>query len=143
MTGGGGRGENSKLRDLLHDLKSKSKLWAAQCRMAAEAEIKILLTKVDAAFNQIAQLDRGLADAHKQIRGLHAAKRDLHAQLGLMVHASELHAARTETSKVREAHEELGQQLRSTQGEVEKLSSALQVSGRAGGRAGARGTARE
>ena len=109
------------------------KLWAAQTKISAQTDVKILLTKVDATNNQIAQLERSLADAHKQIKTLHAAKQDLHAQLWQMVHVSELHAARTETSKVREAHDGLGQQLRSTQGEVDKLQNAIQVREQRGG----------
>ncbi len=109
------------------DLKAKAKHWIAESRIASSAEVKIILTKVDAAFNQIAQLDKSLAEAHKQIKALNAGKRDLMAQMGLMVPVSELHAAKAESSKLRETIDGLSQLLRSTQAEAEKQSSAVQV----------------
>ncbi len=117
----------TELREQLIDLKAKAKHWIAQSRMTSSAEVKILLTKVDAAYNQIAQLERSLGDAHKQIKGLHSGKRDLMAQMGLMVPVSELHAAKAESSKLRETIDGLSQLLRSTQAEAEKQSAAMQV----------------
>ena len=49
------------------------------------------------------------------------------AQMGLMVPVSELHAAKAESSKLRETIDGLSQLLRSTQAEAEKQSSAVQV----------------
>ncbi len=111
----------------LEDLKAKSKFWAMQTRIASETEIKILLTKVDAAYNQIAQLERSLGDAHKHIEGLHSGKRDLLSRMGLMVPVSELNAAKSESSKLRETIDELKQALRESQGQVEDLNSKMQV----------------
>ena len=108
------------------------KNWILQSRASFGAEVKILATKAGAAFNQIAQLEKALVDAQKQIKALHASKLDLQAQMGLMVPVSDLHAAKAETSKLRETNDGLSQLLRSTQGEVEKLSSTIQVNDRNG-----------
>jgi hypothetical protein len=121
------RGESTQLKEQLVDFKAKAKHWIAQSRITSSAEVKIILTKVDAAYNQIAQLEKSLAEAHKQIKGLHSGKRDLMAQMGLMVPVSELHAAKAESSKLRETIDGLSQLLRSTQAEAEKQSSAVQV----------------
>jgi hypothetical protein len=123
----GFRGESAVLREQLTDLKAKAKHWIAQSRISSSAEIKIILTKVDAAYNQIAQLEKSLGEAHKQIKALTAGKRDLMAQMGLMVPVSELHAAKAESSKLRETNDGLSQLLRSTQAEAEKQSSTVQV----------------
>jgi predicted nucleic acid-binding Zn-ribbon protein len=111
----------------IEDLKAKSKFWATQTRISSETEVKILLTKVDAAYNQIAQLEKGLGEAHKHIEGLNSRKRDLLSRMGLMVPVSELNAAKAESGKLREMIEELKQALRETQGQVEDLNSKIQV----------------
>ena len=121
------RSEAAKLQEQLHDLKAKTKVWAAQSKSSSQAEIKIILTKVDAAFTQIAHLERSLADAQKQIKLLQASKLDLQAQMGLMVPVSELHAARAEAGRLREANDGLNQQLRAAQAEAEKLGSTIQA----------------
>ena len=119
------RSEIAVLTEKLADLKGKTKLWAAQAKIASQTDVKILLTKVDAVYNQIAHLERSLVDAQKQIKALHASKLDLQAQMGLMVPVSDLHAAKAETSKLRETNDGLSKLLQSTQGEVEKLGSTI------------------
>ncbi len=123
----GGRETSTQLFVQIEDLKSKSKFWATQTRISSETEIKILLTKVDAAFNQIAQLDKNLAEAHRHIDGLNSGKRDLLSRMGLMVPVSELHAAKAESSKLLETIDGLKQKLRESQGQVEDLNSTIQV----------------
>jgi predicted nucleic acid-binding Zn-ribbon protein len=108
------------------ELKGQVKLWATQTKIASQTDVRILLTKVDAAFNQIAHLERSLVDAQKQIKSLSAGKENLQAQMGQMVPLSDLHAAKAETSKLRETNDALHQQLRSVQSEVEKLTSTIQ-----------------
>ena len=111
----------------MHELKARVKLWVSQTQVSLGAEIKILLTKVDAAYGQIAQLEKGLVSAHKQIGGLLAGKRDLLARLAETVHASELERAQAESGRLRGASDELGQQLHSTQSELEQLRATLKV----------------
>jgi predicted nucleic acid-binding Zn-ribbon protein len=121
------RNEAAVLAERIVDLKTKVKLWGAQTKLEAQSEVKILLTKVDAAYNQIAQLERSLGDAHKHIEGLHSGKRDLLSRMGLMVPVSELQAAKAESSKLRETIDELKGKLRSSQDEIEKQASTIQV----------------
>jgi hypothetical protein len=121
------RNEAAVLAERIVDLKTKVKLWGAQTKLEAQSEIKILLTKVDAAYNQIAQLDKSLAEAHKQIKALNAGKQDLVSQMGLMVPVSELHAAKAESSKLRETIDGLRQKLRTTQDEVVQHADTIQV----------------
>ena len=111
----------------LEDLKAKGRFWAAQTRISSETEVKILLTKVDAAYNQIAQLERSLGDAHRHIEGLNSGKRDLLSRMGLMVPVSELHAAKAESSKLRETIDELKEKLRSAQDEIDQQQGTIQV----------------
>jgi seryl-tRNA synthetase len=96
-------------------------------KLEAQSEVKILLTKVDAAYNQIAQLDKSLSEAHRQIKALNAGKQDLAAQMGLMVPVSELHAAKAESSKLRETIDGLKQKLRETQDETVQHAGTIQV----------------
>ena len=117
----------AQLQSNMQELKGKVKFWVAQTRTVSNTEVKILLTKVDAVCNQMDQLEKGAEDSRKQIAALKASKLDLQAQMGLMVPVSDLHAAKAETSKLRETNDGLSQLLRSTQGEVEKLSSTVQV----------------
>ncbi len=103
------------------------KLWVSQTHVSLGAEIKILLTKVDAAYGQIAQLEKGLAEAHAQIDSLQAGKRDLLARLAQTVPASELARVQAESGGLRGAKDELGQLLHSTQAELEQLRATLKV----------------
>jgi hypothetical protein len=121
------RNEAAVLAERIVDLKTKVKLWGAQMRLEAQSEIKILLTKVDAAYNQIAQLEWSLGEAHRHIEGLHSGKRDLLSRMGLMVPVSELHAAKAESSKLRENIDELKQTLRTAQGEIEQQAGTIKV----------------
>ncbi len=89
--------------------------------------MKILLTKVDAVYNQIATLESSNLAGQRQIRALQDAKRDLQAQLGLMVPMSEMNAAKAESGRLRETIDTLNQKIRSLQGEMEKLNSTMQV----------------
>jgi hypothetical protein len=111
----------------LEELKGKAKLWTAQTRIANGTEVKILLTKVDAVCNQVAQLEKGAEESLKRVAALKASKLDLQAQMGLMVPVSELHAARAEAGRLREANDGLNQQLRAAQAEAEKLGSTIQA----------------
>jgi peptidoglycan hydrolase CwlO-like protein len=115
------------LAERIVDLKTKVKLWGTQTKLEAQSEIKILLTKVDAAYNQIAQLERSLGEAHKHIEGLNSGKRDLLSRMGLMVPVSELHAAKAESDKLREMIEELKKKLRETQDEIGQQAGTIQV----------------
>ena len=89
--------------------------------------MKILLTKVDAVYNQIATLESNNLAGQRQIRALQDAKRDLQAQLGLMVPVSDISAAKAESGRLRETVDALNQKIRSLQGEIEKLTSTVQV----------------
>jgi peptidoglycan hydrolase CwlO-like protein len=91
--------------------------------------VKILLTKVDAVYNQIATLESNNLAGQRQIRALQDAKRDLQAQLGLMVPVSDISAAKAESGRLRETVDALNQKIRSLQGEIEKLNSTVQVCG--------------
>ena len=113
-------------------MRSKMKLWTAESRIFAQTDTKILLTKVDSLSRQVSESEGIFSELQKQIRGMQAGKLDLQAQMGLMVPVSDLHAAKAETSKLRETNDGLSQLLRSTQGEVEKLSSTIQVNDRNG-----------
>ena len=122
-----GRGESAGLKESLHELKARVKLWVSQTHVSLGAEVKILLTKVDAAYGQIAQLERGLAAAHAQIEGLLAGRRDLLARLDASVPASELERAQAESGRLRAAGDALGQQLHAAQAELDQLRATLKV----------------
>jgi hypothetical protein len=121
------RNEAVHLADQLHDLKAKAKLWATPTRMAAHAEAKILLTKVDAVQNQISLLESNSILAQKQIKALQDSKRELQAQMGLMVPLSDLNASQSEAGKLREAINDLRRQLLSKQGEIDTLTNTMQA----------------
>ena len=123
----GCRNEVVQLKDQLHDFKAKAKLWASPTRMAAHAEVKILLTKVDAVQNQIAALEAGSALSQKQIKALQDARLELLARMGEMVPLAELSAAKSEASKLRETIGDLNKQLLSKQGDVDKHVATIQV----------------
>ena len=122
------RGQVAALTERLADMRSKMKLWAAESRIFVHTDAKILQAKVDALVRQVGESESVCAELQRQIRAAQASKQDLHAQLGQMVHVSELHAARTEAGRVQDAHDELAKLLRSTQAEAESLRSRLQVS---------------
>ena len=121
------RNEVSLLKDQMHDFRAKAKLWASPTRIAAQTEAKILLTKVDAVYNQIATLESNNLAGQRQIRSLQDAKRDLQAQMGLMVPLSDIHAAKAESSRLRESIEAMDQRNRLLNGEIDKLNSTIQV----------------
>ena len=121
------RSEAAQLRDQLHDFRAKAKLWASPTRIAAQTEAKILLTKVDAVYNQIAQLESSHLAGQRQVRALQDARRELQAQLGLMVPVSDLNAAKAESGRLRDTVDALNQKMRSLQAEIDKLSSTVQV----------------
>jgi hypothetical protein len=128
LTGALSRGEAATLKEQLHELKARVKLLVSQTHVALGAEVKILLTKVDAAYGQIAQLEQGLTAAHSHIGNLQAGKRALLERIGLTVPASELDAAKAESGKLRGANDELSKALHSTQAELEQLRSTLKAS---------------
>jgi hypothetical protein len=108
-------------------MRSKMKLWAAESRIFAQTDIKILLTKVDALFRQVTDSEGACGALQRQILALQASKLDLQAQMGLMVPVADLHSTKGETSKLREVNDGLKEQLRSMQAEIERLTSNMQV----------------
>ena len=82
---------------------------------------------MDAVNNQVKQLEASAADAQKLIKALQASKRDLQAQMSTMYSEAELQAAKAEAGKLRGVIDGLNQQLRASQGEVEKLTSTVQA----------------
>jgi hypothetical protein len=109
------------------DQRAQVKLWLAQTKTSAQAEVKLLLHKVDAACNQISHFETRLAERNKQIQDLNLGKRDLLLKLGRMVPASELHASQAEASKLREDVKRLNQLLHASQGELDDLKINIQV----------------
>jgi hypothetical protein len=104
------------------------RLCAAEARIGAQTEARILLTKVDAMLREAQSVG---ADLQAQVRGLHAGKQDLLSRLGRMAPAAELRAAKDDASALRAANESLDQQLRAARGEVGDLRAKLQVRCRA------------
>ena len=108
-------------------------LCAAEARIRARTEARILVAKVDAILREAQQVG---ADLQEQVRGLHAGRRDLLARLGLMAPAAELRASRAEAAALRAANEDLEQRLRAGRGEAEDLRAAMQVRCGSAARAG-------
>ena len=70
------------------ELQSKVKAMVVHTRRTSQEETTILLSKVDAVYCQISQLEKVLGDAYKEIEGLMLGKKDLLSILGVMVPVS-------------------------------------------------------
>ena len=113
----------------LAEIQAKAKFWHAQTHIAAQTELRILLTKVDAVANQINQLEKSHHDARRQIVGLQDSRRDLQAQLAAMVPVSELQAARAEAGKLRELMDGLNQLLQAVRRKLRQKLLGLDATG--------------
>lgn len=105
----------------------KLKTFVTQSKIAAQAEVKILLSKVDAVYNQISQLERSQQEAHNRISALELSHQSHRTKLGAMVPVEELDSHKEELSKKADAITELYERLRSSQEEIDKLKQKLQV----------------
>jgi chromosome segregation ATPase len=123
----GRRAESSLLVEQITDLRAKMKFWVTESRIVASTDTKILLAKVDALSKETDQIGAASVTLQKHIEGLSSGKRDLLSRMGLMVPVSELHAAKAESSKLRETIDGLKETLRETRGQVEDLNSKMQV----------------
>jgi hypothetical protein len=118
------RAESARLTEQLADFRARMRLCAAEARIGAQTDARILLTKVDAMLREAQSVG---ADLQAQVRGLHAGKQDLQSRLRLMAPAAELRASKADAGALREANESLGQQLRASRGEIEELRVMMQV----------------
>ncbi len=123
----GSRSEAAILAERISDLRAKVKLWGSQTKISTQAEVQVLLHKVDAASSQVSQLEQRLAERHVQIQDLNMGKRDLLLRLGRMVPVSELNESQAEASKLREDNKGMNQLLRAAQKEIDGLKSSIQV----------------
>ncbi len=121
------RSEAAILTEKMSDLWAKLMLWVAQTKTFARAEAQALLHKVDAANDQVFQLERKLAESRKHIRALEMGKRELFLQIGRMVPVSELLASQAEVSKLQEDIKGLNQLLKMAQRENEDIKPSIKV----------------
>jgi hypothetical protein len=105
----------------------KVKALMVQTRLTSQAEIKILLTKVDAVNNQIAQLERAHGEAQQQIQVLELTKRNHQKKLGSMVPGTDLESAQADLAHKSETVNGLHKRLQESQEEIDKLTRAMQV----------------
>ncbi len=115
------------LAERLSDLRAKFKLWGAQTKIIAQAEVQVLLQKVDAANNQVSRLETKFAETQEHIQALHVRRQDLLLPLGKMVPVSELIASQAEASKLHEDIRCLNQLLQIAQRETEDLKTSNKV----------------
>ena len=108
-------------------MSARVKLWGAQTKVSVQAEVQVLMHKVDAASSQVSQLQTKLAERHAQIQALNMGKRDLLLRLGRMVPISELHASQAETGKLQEDMKGLNQLLQAARKEINDLKITIQV----------------
>jgi chromosome segregation ATPase len=121
------RKECAHLQEKMTELQMKVKGFVAQSKITAAAEVKILLTKVDAVYNQIAQLERSQLENHKRISALEQNHQNQKKKLGAMVPAEQLDSHKEELSKKESAMNEMYERLRVSQEEIDKLKQKLQV----------------
>jgi valyl-tRNA synthetase len=123
------RKETAALQEQLAELQLKVKALMVQTRLASQAEIKILLTKVDAVYNQIAQLERAHGEAQEQIQTLELTKRNHQKKLGSMVPGTDLEVAKGDLAQKADLVNSLHKRLQESQEEIDKLTRAMQVRG--------------
>ena len=121
------RKETAALQEDLAELQSKLKVLVVQTRLTSQAEIKILLAKVDAVYSLITQLEENIREVCKQMEGLNSGKQDLLLRMSTMVPASELHTVKAESSKLQESRDELKLALRTARDELEQQACTIQV----------------
>ena len=98
-----------------------------ETRLTSQAEIKILLTKVDAVYKQIAQLERAHGEAQDQIQALEVTKRNHQRKLGSMVPCTDLDSAKVDLAQKAETVNGLHKRLQEAQEEIDRLTRAMQV----------------
>ena len=111
----------------MSELQLKAKALISQCRMAAKAEVKILLTKVDAVNNQIAELQRRHDEAHDRIAALEVSHQAHRARLGSMVPVESLDSHKEELSRKGDLIDDLHERLRASQEEIDGLKQCVQA----------------
>jgi hypothetical protein len=121
------RKEAAALQEQCSELQLKLKALVVQARLASQAEIKILLTKVDAVYNQIAQLERAHGEAQQQIQTLELTKKSHQRKLGSMVPGTDLESAKGDLAQKAELINSLHKRLQESQEEIDKLTRAMQV----------------
>jgi hypothetical protein len=100
------------------------KLCAAESRIVAHTDSRILLTKVHAILRETQQVG---VDLKSKIQDLQSGKQELLLQLGGMVPVSELHSSQAEASTLREDIRELNQQLLEARVATDDLKCSMQV----------------
>jgi hypothetical protein len=100
------------------------KLCAAELRIVAHTDSRILLTKLDAVLRETQQVGN---DMQSQMQDLQSGIGELLLQLGGMVPVSELHSSQAEASTLREDIRELNQQLLGARVEMDDLKFSMQV----------------
>ncbi len=121
------RKETAALQDQMAELQLKVKALAVQTRLASQAEIKILLTKVDAVYNQIGPLERAHGEAQQQIQTLEMTKRSHQKKLGSMVPCTDLEVAQGDLAQKADLVNSLHKRIQESQEEIDKLTRAMQV----------------
>ncbi len=123
----GARKETVVLQEQCSELQLKLKALMVQTRLTSQAEIKILLTKVDAVNNQIAQLERVHSEAQQQIQTLQLTKNTHQKKLGSMVPGAELESVKADLVEKSEMVNNLHKRLQESQEEIDKMTRAMQV----------------
>ena len=121
------RKETADTLEQLHQLQAQAKQWATQTRTTAQAEVKILLSKVDTYFTHIGLAESRVSEHENHIRNLLLGKQQLHSHLSTMVPAKDLQAANEEKKRANERIADLSARLRSAEEENEKLKNAALV----------------
>jgi hypothetical protein len=102
----------------LHDLKSQAKLWATQTKLSGQAEIKILLSKVDSYLKHTGLAEAAISEQQNQIKSLQLEKEKMIAQLNKMD---------GEKCKDQAKITELNAVVRSTQDQIDTLSNQMKA----------------
>jgi hypothetical protein len=123
------RKTNLDLTALLYQVKSESRLWATQLKIAARGEVQILLAEVDAIRRDIAMAEGVCADLRQQVKGLQDGRREMQARMLQMVPSAELQLARAEASQLRGLVDRMQQEAAAVQQDKEQLHSSMQVRG--------------
>lgn len=113
--------------ELLFNVKTESRLWATQLKIAARGEVQILLAEADAIKRDVALAESVCADLRQQVKGLQDSRRDMQARMLQMVPAAELQSARAEASQLRAAMDRMQQEAATMQKDKEQLHSSMQV----------------